>query len=284
VSEEDAPPPGPGGVATARDKYHCPACGAEAHWNPARDALVCPYCGTTSPATLQQRGTETVIVEHDLAAALVAAASTSFERQDLATASAENARALSLMEGLVAQHPDVAEYRASLATAESDLFAVLLGQGETEKAIAALDRADEELAHCLASEPGRPELVELQTVLRVNRGYALLALGRHRDAVAAVTPLPDWPRWREHMSAAVVCLRALDQLAADSSLSEDESAALEERYVTRALELVRESVHLGFGDANDLRTSPQWAALRDLPEFDDLVAAAEAQHKSGAAE
>lgn len=57
-------------VATAREKYHCPACGAEAHWNPGRQALVCPFCGTESPATLQQRGDTTVIVEHDLAEAL----------------------------------------------------------------------------------------------------------------------------------------------------------------------------------------------------------------------
>jgi len=56
--------------ATARSKYHCPACGAEAHWNPAKQALICPYCGVESPAELQVRGDETVIVEHDLAEAL----------------------------------------------------------------------------------------------------------------------------------------------------------------------------------------------------------------------
>ena len=57
-------------VVAARVEYHCPACGAEAHWNPGRRALVCAYCGTESPATLETRGTETVVVEHDLAAAL----------------------------------------------------------------------------------------------------------------------------------------------------------------------------------------------------------------------
>ena len=57
-------------VATARDKFHCPACGAEAHWNPAKQALVCPFCGAESPATLQTRSGDTTIVEHDLAAAL----------------------------------------------------------------------------------------------------------------------------------------------------------------------------------------------------------------------
>jgi Zn finger protein HypA/HybF involved in hydrogenase expression len=59
-----------GPSATARQKFECPACGADAHWNAAKQALVCPFCGTESPATLQTRGAETVIVEHDLVAAL----------------------------------------------------------------------------------------------------------------------------------------------------------------------------------------------------------------------
>ena len=57
-------------VARAREKFHCPACGAEAHWNPGKKALICPFCGTESPATLEVRAGETVIVEHDLVAAL----------------------------------------------------------------------------------------------------------------------------------------------------------------------------------------------------------------------
>src|SRR5215510_15106901 len=36
----------------------------------ARDKFACPACGTESPATLQTRGADTVIVEHDLVAAL----------------------------------------------------------------------------------------------------------------------------------------------------------------------------------------------------------------------
>ena len=57
-------------VAVARRKFDCPACGAEAQWNPAKQALVCPYCGTESPAELLERDGSTVIVEHDLAVAL----------------------------------------------------------------------------------------------------------------------------------------------------------------------------------------------------------------------
>jgi len=54
----------------AAQKFECPACGAEAHWNPSKKALICPFCGTESPATLQVRGADTVIVEHDLVTAL----------------------------------------------------------------------------------------------------------------------------------------------------------------------------------------------------------------------
>lgn len=52
----------------ARDKFHCPACGADAHWNPSKQALVCAYCGTIVPG--QPDPTSGQIIEHDLVAAL----------------------------------------------------------------------------------------------------------------------------------------------------------------------------------------------------------------------
>jgi hypothetical protein len=33
----------------ALEKYPCPACGAQAEWNPSKQKLVCPFCGTESP-------------------------------------------------------------------------------------------------------------------------------------------------------------------------------------------------------------------------------------------
>ena len=57
--------------AIARQKFSCPACGAEAQWNPAKKALICPFCGTVSPAQIELTpGGEEVIKEHDLVAAL----------------------------------------------------------------------------------------------------------------------------------------------------------------------------------------------------------------------
>ena len=53
---------------TARQKEACPACGAAAEWNPAKQALVCPFCNTVSPAQLPQQAGDAT--ENDLAAAL----------------------------------------------------------------------------------------------------------------------------------------------------------------------------------------------------------------------
>lgn len=53
---------------TARSKFACPACGGEAQWNPAKQALVCPFCGTVSPMAAPP--VEAEIKELDLATAL----------------------------------------------------------------------------------------------------------------------------------------------------------------------------------------------------------------------
>ena len=55
----------------AQKKFSCPACGAAAEWNPAKQSLVCPFCGTTSPAQMElDAAGAQVIKEHDLVAAI----------------------------------------------------------------------------------------------------------------------------------------------------------------------------------------------------------------------
>jgi ribosomal protein S27E len=53
--------------AVAREKFACPACGAEGVWDAAKQAVVCPFCGTVSPT---QRQTSGEVTEHDLVTAL----------------------------------------------------------------------------------------------------------------------------------------------------------------------------------------------------------------------
>ena len=52
---------------TALEKHPCPACGAQAEWNPGKQKLVCPFCGTESPYTVTDTGE---IQELDLVRAL----------------------------------------------------------------------------------------------------------------------------------------------------------------------------------------------------------------------
>jgi hypothetical protein len=39
---------------TALDKHACAACGAQAEWSPAKQALICSYCATEAPAKLDR--------------------------------------------------------------------------------------------------------------------------------------------------------------------------------------------------------------------------------------
>ncbi len=40
----------------ALDKHGCPACGAQAEWNPGKQLLACGYCGTQSPYEVSEEG------------------------------------------------------------------------------------------------------------------------------------------------------------------------------------------------------------------------------------
>jgi hypothetical protein len=52
----------------ALEKHPCPACGAQAEWNPGKQKLVCPFCGTESPYKIDE--TTGKIEELDLVKAL----------------------------------------------------------------------------------------------------------------------------------------------------------------------------------------------------------------------
>ena len=53
---------------SALEKHACPACGAQAEWNPTKQKLVCPFCGTESPYAIDRATGK--VVEVDLVAAL----------------------------------------------------------------------------------------------------------------------------------------------------------------------------------------------------------------------
>ena len=53
---------------SALEKHECPACGAQAEWNPGKQKLICPFCGTESPYHVDRELGK--VVELDLVKAL----------------------------------------------------------------------------------------------------------------------------------------------------------------------------------------------------------------------
>jgi len=53
---------------SALEKHACPACGAQAEWNPGTQKLVCPFCGTESPYAIDRETGK--VTERDLVTAL----------------------------------------------------------------------------------------------------------------------------------------------------------------------------------------------------------------------
>lgn len=91
---------------TALKKFHCPACGAEAHWNAASQSLVCGYCGTKAPADVDPATGE--IREHDLTAKLREFAQTHRDwKTERVSVKCQSCQAISVFEpGRVAQRCD----------------------------------------------------------------------------------------------------------------------------------------------------------------------------------
>jgi hypothetical protein len=52
----------------ALEKHACPACGAQAEWDPGKQKLVCPFCGTESPCVIDRETGK--VTERDLVTAL----------------------------------------------------------------------------------------------------------------------------------------------------------------------------------------------------------------------
>ena len=53
---------------SALQKHACPACGAQAEWNPTKQKLVCPFCGNESPYAIDRESGK--VAERDLAGGL----------------------------------------------------------------------------------------------------------------------------------------------------------------------------------------------------------------------
>ena len=67
------------GDVSALEKHACPACGAQAEWNPTKQKLVCPFCGTESAYAIDRDAGK--VAERDLSSGLRDSAASEAEWQ-----------------------------------------------------------------------------------------------------------------------------------------------------------------------------------------------------------
>jgi hypothetical protein len=65
---------------SALEKHACPACGAQAEWNPGKQKLVCPFCGTESAYVIDRDAGK--VAERDLSSGLRDASAADRERSE----------------------------------------------------------------------------------------------------------------------------------------------------------------------------------------------------------
>jgi tetratricopeptide (TPR) repeat protein len=221
-------------------------------------------------------------------------------------------RALDIQEKLVAEVPNVSEYRLDLAGTRVNFGHLLTKQGQGQNSLVWFAKA---IAMLEPMVKGDPRLVVERQFLRnahLRRAEALAQLGRHADAVK------EWDRVLEinaetHLQSFIRLQRALSlaragehakAVAEANSLVEaqDVTAAmhynlacvcalasaavkddvkLHHQYAARAVEILRQAVAKGYKEAAHMRQDRDLDALRERDDFKKLLAELDAASSSG---
>ena len=111
-------------------------------------------------------------------------------------------------------------------------------------------------------------------VLLAMRGIQFAEEGRAVDAVQAIAKLRELGTATAdqlYNGACVYSLCAARIKADDGPLTKEQSAA-RQQHISDALESLREAIKAGFKDVAHMRIDPDLAVLRELPEFEKLLA------------
>jgi hypothetical protein len=99
----------------------------------------------------------------------------------------------------------------------------------------------------------------------------LLALRRHREAIAVAEALGPSPKGGvPQRMASVYAARCIEVAADDTALDESERSTLVDDYARRAIALVKGAIENGWEDLAVFRQEP-FLVLRGWPQFDAIV-------------
>ncbi len=199
---------------------------------------------------------------------------------DPAEADASFAKAIDLQSKLVADYPQVPEYRSALGRTLTERAAFLAGQDRRPEAVDLLARAVEALERARAGNPRDRATVGHLVRARDERARALLRLGRHADLAEEAKHLaeiaPERPEG--HLAAAAYLSRCADLASRDPALAEPARRERESAYARDAIAALRRAFDGDRGDPKAL-DGPDFAPLKGRPEFDKLRDAVKSRGK-----
>lgn len=174
---------------------------------------------------------------------------------------------------LIAIDPGIAENRANLAASLANVGSRLLDDGQPAAATALFREAEQLAAGAVAEAPTRAPWQTIQHSATWFLGQAQAAAGDHAGAAATAQRLaalrPDDGRTQRIASGLVA--RALTALAADPAVAAEARTAAKQAGEALGLRLLAEAARLGCGDVAWIADGPEFAPLRDLPQFAGIL-------------
>ncbi|MCY2959004.1 MAG: protein kinase [Planctomycetota bacterium] len=186
---------------------------------------------------------------------------------DLELAEDHIERTIDLQEAAARSKPMDGSFLGEMAGSCNNLAALQERRGDHAASIATAERGIAHAQAALAAAPLNPQWRELQRSLQNNRGMALIAAGRWRDASLAVGEIDAGEEHEWYSRRAQLLERASRVAALDPNFA-SEAHGLRERAVAD----LERAVELGRNEWSELGDPDEWATLREDPRFVALVA------------
>jgi tetratricopeptide (TPR) repeat protein len=186
---------------------------------------------------------------------------------------------LAMSQRLARDSPQVPTYQNEVAGGMVNLALVLRDQGKLDEAVRLLQEAVPYHQAALRVNPQHPAYRSFYCNNRWALAGTYLRLGQHAEAAAAaeeyarlaVRPAGDlYP-------AACYLARCVPLAEKDAKLPPSRRQELAEGYAARAVALLRQAVQKGYNNVPHLKKDPDLDALRQRPDFRELLADLEAK-------
>jgi len=198
--------------------------------------------------------------------------------------------AVNLLEGLVKDHPRVAEYQFRLGVALTHLAASYSNLRKPEQAMGPAKRAVDVTDALVHFHPNVPEYQRHLSLVHVNHAACLAQLGEHQRASdeveSAVAKLGSGPAFYDGACVYCLCSTAAGR---DMELAPAERAKLAAKYLDRAMALLIDADKDGYfkqaQGISVLQTDHDLDPLRQREDFQKLIRRLESDPtKAGTAE